>query len=125
MTLHASAQNRRTPLPTIQAGADLTVLLADYLGNEEKGRGYAGLMRRAADHRLYDRVSRWRTAPNPETTAVAVVRKLLPMVDRTRMANILGMSLENLEVQLTAALPKAVREHARTVSCHLPRWHRL
>ncbi|WP_225198915.1 MULTISPECIES: hypothetical protein [Gluconobacter] len=91
-------------LPTVQIGTKLAALLTDYLGDEEKDRGYDGLMRRAADHRVYDRVSRWRTASDPEPTTVAVVRKLLPVADRTHMAKALGWSLGALETQLTPAL---------------------
>lgn len=93
--------------------------------DQEKDQGYDVLMRRAADHRIYDRISRWRTASYPEVTTVAVVRKLLPVADRTHMAKTLGMSLGDLENQLTLALPKGVRDHARTLSCRLPRWQRL
>ncbi|MFT8809613.1 hypothetical protein [Gluconobacter sp.] len=125
MTLHTDRPNRIMSLPTVQIGTELAVLLTDYLGDEEKGRGYDSLMRRAADHRVYDRVSRWRTESDPEPTTVAVVRKLLPVADRTHMAKTLGMSLGALENQPTSALPKAVRDHARTLSCRLPRWHRL
>ncbi|AQT05787.1 hypothetical protein [Acetobacter persici] len=104
MTLHTDRPNRIMSLPTVQIGTKLAALLTDYLGDEEKGRGYDGLMRRAADHRVYDRVSRWRTASDPEPTTVAVVRKLLPVADRTHMAKALGWSLGALETQLTPAL---------------------
>ncbi|MQS00131.1 hypothetical protein [Gluconobacter aidae] len=125
MTLHADRPNRIMSLSTVQISTEPAVLLAYYLCDEGKDCGYDGLMRRAADHRIYDRVSRWRTASDPESTTVAVVRKLLPVADRTHMAKALGWSLGALENQLTSALPKAVRDHARTLSCRLPRWHRL
>lgn len=125
MSLHTDRPNRIMSLPTVQIGTELAVLLADYLGDQEKNQGYDGLMRRAADHRIYDRVSRWRTASDPEATTVAVVRKLLPVADRTHVAEALGWSLGDLENQLTSALPKAVRDHGRILSCRLPRWHRL
>lgn len=72
MTLHTDRPNRIMSLPTVQIGTELAVLLADYLGDQEKNQGYNGLMRRAADHLIYHLVSRWRTAPDPEATAVAV-----------------------------------------------------
>ncbi|WP_317135249.1 hypothetical protein [Nguyenibacter vanlangensis] len=125
MTLHAYTQNGSTMPPAFQINADLSVLLADYLGDGEQDRGYAALMRRAADHGIYDRVARWRTSPNPDATTVAVVRTLLPATDRMHMADILALSVDSLEQQLTVALLKAVREHARTLSCRLPRWHRV
>ncbi|MBB2165184.1 hypothetical protein HLH26_11690 [Gluconacetobacter sp. 1b LMG 1731] len=125
MTLRAGRPNRIMSLSSVQIDTELAVLLADYLGDQEKDQGYDVLMRRAADHRIYDRISRWRTASYPEVTTVAVVRKLLPVADRTHMAKTLGMSLGDLENQLTLALPKGVRDHARTLSCRLPRWQRL
>ena len=94
MTLHTDRPNRIMSLPTVQIGTELAVLLADYLGDQEKNQGYNGLMRRAADHRIYDRVSRWRTAPEPKATTVAVVRKLLPVADRTHMAKALASCWE-------------------------------
>ncbi|MBB2206457.1 hypothetical protein HLH27_15775 [Gluconacetobacter takamatsuzukensis] len=100
-------------------------MLADYLGDDEKGRGYIALMRRAADHGIYDRIVRWGTSPRPEATTVAVVRMLLPSTDRMQMANILGMSLESLEERLALVLPRGVRDYARTLSCRLPHWHRF
>ena len=52
MTLHTDRPNRIMSLPTVQIGTELAVQLTDYLGDEEKGRGYDSLMRRAADHRV-------------------------------------------------------------------------
>ena len=57
MTLHTDRPNRIMSLPTVQIGTGLAVLLADYLGDQEKDQGYDGPMRRAADHRIYDRIS--------------------------------------------------------------------
>ena len=90
MTLHTDRPNKIMSLPTVQISTELAVLLAHYLSYEEKDRGYGGLMHRAADHLIYHLVSRWRTAPDPEATTVAVVRKLLPVADRTHMAKALG-----------------------------------
>ncbi|WP_228391869.1 hypothetical protein [Gluconobacter aidae] len=90
MTLHTDRPNKIMSLPTVQISTELAILLAYYLSYEEKDRGYGGLMRRAADHLIYHLVSRWRTAPDPEATTVAVVQKLLPVADRTHMAKALG-----------------------------------
>ena len=120
MTLHTDRPNRIMSLPTVQIGTGLAVLLADYLGDQEKDQGYDGPMRRAADHRIYDRISRRRTASYLEVTTVAVVRKLLPVADRTHMAKALGMSFGDLENELTLALLKAcetIPEHC-PVACH-------
>lgn len=68
MTLHTDRPNKIMSLPTVQISTELAVLLAYYLSYEEKDRGYSGLMRRAADHQIYERVSRWRTASDPEAT---------------------------------------------------------
>ncbi|MBB2200105.1 YidB family protein [Gluconacetobacter tumulisoli] len=82
-----------------------------FLADNAPERGYAYLMRQAADTGLYDVVRRWGQTGNPAPTDAATVLLLLPSDMLAEIGRRTGLRRDEVVARLVEELPVAVRQH--------------